>query len=137
VAKTLSNRGEVLNSLGRHREARIAFEGSIELLQRQLGPSNLDLAFPLTGIGLSYLGEGNPRNALAPLERAFELRKERELESSSKAQGEFALARALWDANRDRPRARRLAGEARRDYQRTELTEKLAEVQAWLTRHHG
>ena len=124
--------GEILNALGRYPEARESFERARIIWERELGSDNLNLGYALTGIGLSYLAEGNPNGALVPLERAFKIRSAQETEPSRRAETAFALAQALWESNRDRSRARSLAEQAREDYARTAAKAKLAEVASWL-----
>ncbi len=133
VAITLSNRGEVLNALGRHPEARQSFERASAIWETELGSDHLGLGFALTGIGLSHLAEGNPSAALVPLERAFKIRQAQEKEPSNRAETTFALARALWESNRDRGRALALAEQARSDYAAAPSAKgKLAAVESWL-----
>ncbi len=128
----LSNRGEILNELGRYEEARQSFESARVVFERELGPDNLNLGYALTGIGLGHLAEGKPISALIPLERAFKIRAAQETEPSRRAETSFALARALWAANRDHTRAVALAEKARADYTKTTAKAKLAEVDRWL-----
>jgi serine/threonine protein kinase len=135
IATELNNRGEILNALGRYQEARLAFQRARVVWERELGPDNLNLGYALTGIGVSHLAEGNPASALVPLERAFKIRAAQETEPSRRAETSFALARALWDSNRDRMRALVLAQEARTDYGRTPAKTKLTEVDRWLVNH--
>jgi eukaryotic-like serine/threonine-protein kinase len=132
LATDLSNRGEILNDLGRYPEARRSFQNARVVWERELGPDNLNLGYALTGIGLGQLAEGNPSGALAPLEQAFKIRSAQETEPSRRAETSFALARALWAANRDHTRAVALAEQARADYARTAAKAKLAEVDRWL-----
>ena len=115
LATQLSNRGEILNALGRYEEARRAFEQAEAIWRREFGASNVNLGYALTGIGISYLAEGNPTAALPPLESAQEIRETQESEPSRRAETAFALARALWSTHRDRLRARALALAARAD----------------------
>ena len=133
IATELNNRGEILSALGRYQEARVAFQRARVVWERELGPDNLNLAYALTGIGVSHLDEGNPAGALVPLERAFKIRAAQETEPSRRAETSFALARSLWDSNRDRMRALALAQQARADYART--PPKLVEVDHWLANH--
>jgi eukaryotic-like serine/threonine-protein kinase len=134
-ATQLSNRGEILNALGRSRDARASFEKARIIWERELGLENRNLAYALTGIGLSYLSEADPLNAISPLERAFKIREAQETDPSRRAETRFALARALWESARDRPRARALAEEAREGYTKAELRAKIAEVDTWLHVH--
>jgi tetratricopeptide (TPR) repeat protein len=137
LAVALYNRGELLNRLSRPRDARTAFERARAIWERELGPNNLTLSYALTGIGLSHLAEGNSASALVPLERAFQMREAEEHDPLRRSETRFALARALWESNRDRTRARALAEEARDAYAKASAErEKLTEVELWL-RSHG
>jgi len=132
----LTNRGEMLNALQRWEEARGAFTQAQAIWEKQLAPEHAFFAYPLTGIGLGYLGERKPAQAIAPLERALGIR--RANGEAPKRMGEtlFALARALWDAGQDRPRAHTLAFEARDSYQKVAaLKQQSAEVSLWLSQH--
>jgi serine/threonine protein kinase len=136
LATQLSNRGEILNALGRYRDARASFEQARIVWERELGLDSRNLAFALTGIGASYIAEGDPTSAIVPLERAFKIREERETDPARRAETRFALARALWEAGRDRGRARLLAEAARDTYAKAVAKPKLVEVESWL-RGHG
>jgi serine/threonine protein kinase len=132
LANELNNRGEILDALGRPREARQSFERARVIWERELGLDDRNLAYALTGIGLSYLAEDDPGSALAPLERAFKIREAHEVDPSKRAETRFALARSLWEANRDRGRARALAEQAREGYVKGDAKAKVAEVDSWL-----
>jgi tetratricopeptide (TPR) repeat protein len=132
LATQLNNRGEILYALGRQREARQSFEHARVIWERELGFEDRNLAYALTGIGVSYLAENDPGSALAPLERAFKIREAHEVDPSRRAETRFALARSLWEANRDRTRARALAEQAREGYAKGEAKAKAAEVDTWL-----
>jgi serine/threonine protein kinase len=132
LATQLNNRGEILDALGRPREARQSFERARVIWERELGLDDRNLAYALTGIGLSYLAEDDASSALAPLERAFKIREAHEVDPSRRAETRFALARSLWEANRDRGRARALAEQAREGYVKGEAKAKVAEVDSWL-----
>ena len=84
--------------------------------ERELGLDDRNLAYALTGIGITYLAEDDPSSALAPLERAYKIREAHEVDPAQRADTRFALARSLWEANRDRVRARTLAEQAREAY---------------------
>jgi len=136
LAICLSNGGEILNALARYEAARESFQKAHTIWEREFGSDNVNLGYALTGIGLSFLGEGKSRDALIPLERAFLLRAQHEPETSRLAETGFALARALWDAKRDRNRALSLAERARDKYAKLAERKRLDEVDAWL-RDHG
>ncbi len=93
-----------------------------------------DVAFPLTGLGEASLGMGRPAAAIEPLERALAIRLTRAGEANELGETRFALARALWDANRERKRALTLARQARVDYARGDQA-KQAEIAEWLAQH--
>ncbi|HVT08864.1 MAG TPA: serine/threonine-protein kinase [Polyangia bacterium] len=135
LATQLSNRGEILNSLGRYRDARASFERARVIWERELGLDNRNLAYALTGIGISYIAEGDATSAIVPLERAFRIREQRENDPARRAETRFALARGLWEAGRDRARARALAEQARDGYAKAVVKPKLAEVESWLRAH--
>src|SRR5450432_1351345 len=133
VATQLLNRGEILNALGRYREARGSLEGARIIMERELGLDHRNLAYVLTAIGVSYLGERDATSALAPLERAWRIREAKESDPERRGVTRFALARALWDSERDRTRAASLAQAARVAYGEAGDEAKVAEVESWVT----
>jgi eukaryotic-like serine/threonine-protein kinase len=135
VAMTLTNEGEILDALGRHREARSTLEDARRTWERELGPDSLPVGHVLTDIGISYLADADPAKALVPLESAFEIRKLREPEPARLADTTFALARALWDSDRARGRARLLADEAVTEYEKTSAKDKTLAVRSWIKAH--
>jgi tetratricopeptide (TPR) repeat protein len=129
----LSNEGEILAQLGRQEEARAAFERAVPIEERGYGKDGANLAYPLTGLGESYLGDHQPGAAIAPLERALAIRRARESDEVLLGDTSFALARALWDGGGDRRRARALAEQARRVFaEQPFLRPKLETVASWL-----
>ena len=132
LANQLNNRGEILNSLGRPAEARHSFERARVIWERELGTESRYLGYGLTGIGISYLAEGSPASALVPLERALKIREAQETDEAKRAETRFALARALWESNRDRIRARMLAEQAKNGYSKVQTLSSVAEVESWL-----
>jgi tetratricopeptide (TPR) repeat protein len=132
LAISLVDQGEILNTLGRYREAHEAFDRARRIWATEVGPENILMTYALHGIGTTYLAEGNPRDALTPLRRAYELRKAKEPEPSRRAETSFALARALWESNQDRREARVLAAEAAKDYAQSNSKTKSSAVEEWL-----
>ena len=126
------NRGEILNALGRYREARRSFEGARIIWERELGLDHRNLAYALTGIGESYLDERDPVPAVAPLERAWKIREAKESDPVRRGATRFALARALWDSERDPARAVVLARGARDAYAQANDKAKVSDIDAWL-----
>jgi tRNA A-37 threonylcarbamoyl transferase component Bud32/tetratricopeptide (TPR) repeat protein len=138
VGMVLSNEAEVLNAVGRAAEALPLFEKAVKIVDADMGPGNRWAAFPLTGNGLSLVLLGRPREALVPLERALAIRATGEALPLPRAETSFALARALWDAGVDRPRAVTLAESARSELRRVPAAaRKAAEVDGWLAAHTG
>jgi eukaryotic-like serine/threonine-protein kinase len=135
LAMPFNERGEILNALRRYPQARESFDRARGLWERDLGLESLPLSHALTGIGIGYLEEGKPTSAIAPLERAYKIRAAREPEHARRGETSFALARALWDADRDRGRARNLAEEAMSEYAKSSARTKELEVKAWLHDH--
>jgi eukaryotic-like serine/threonine-protein kinase len=85
---------------------------SREIWERIPGAPPLQLARTLVAIGQSTQNLGRPAEALEPLEKAVRLHAEGQAPELEVAEGRFELARALWAANRDRPRALALARQA-------------------------
>jgi eukaryotic-like serine/threonine-protein kinase len=135
LAMAMNGRGEILNPLGHYREARASFERAGAIWERELGPESRNLAYALTGIGESFIGEGKSAEAIAPLERALKIRKVGEPEPFRLAETQFALARALWESDHSRGRARGLADQALRDFTKSSGKEKALEVEGWLHDH--
>jgi hypothetical protein len=54
------------------------------------------------------------------------------VEPSKRGETRFALARSLWETNRDRGRARALAEQAREGYLKGDAKAKVAEIDGWL-----
>jgi tetratricopeptide (TPR) repeat protein len=132
IAMGYNNRGTILNALGRYPEARVSFEQACAIWERELGPDDRNIGDALTGLGVSYLAEGKAAESLIPLERAFKIRQSREKDPARVAETGFAFARALWDSNRDRIRAKALAEEAKSGYTKKTDAGKLHAVETWL-----
>jgi tetratricopeptide (TPR) repeat protein len=135
LAFSYNEGGQILNALGRYSEARVSFQRALSSWERQLGPDDRNLADPLSGIGVGYLAEGSAIDAVSPLERALKLFQAQEPDLSERADTEFTLARALWESNRARGRARTLAEKARDLYGRSPAKDKVLEVDNWLKNH--
>jgi eukaryotic-like serine/threonine-protein kinase len=134
AAKAENNRAEILLALGRPQDAEVAFARALRALEREGGPDNIYLAYPLQGLGDAKLAQGDAVAALRWFERALRLRQDDKKQNSPPlvAETQFGLARALWDAKRDRARALMLARSARAGYADGHHVEDLARVDAWL-----
>jgi tetratricopeptide (TPR) repeat protein len=132
VARSLDNEAEVLNLLHRHAEARAAFLRCLDIWTKS-GADAAIVAYGLTGLGIALIGEGRPKEAIAPLERALETRKEIDTARELTGETRFALARALWIQPRARARSLALAREARADYAQAKTgAAAVATIDAWL-----
>jgi tetratricopeptide (TPR) repeat protein len=142
VATFISNKGETLDRLGRHGEARVAYQRAAAIEERAYGLDSTVLAYPLTGLGESYLADHQPAAAIAPLERAQRIRDAHEKDATLVAETDFTLARALWETDTAREKALRLAAEARAAYARsagaaTGVAERVVEIDRWLSARNG
>jgi tetratricopeptide (TPR) repeat protein/predicted Ser/Thr protein kinase len=137
LGRLLSNEGEYLVALGRAKEAVPVFQDALARFGRN-GPEPPMLAYPLTGLGQAWLALGRSSEARPVLEHALVLR-EAVADSIDAAETRFALARALWDDARERPRARGLATAARDAYAKAadaaHARTQVATIDAWLAQH--
>jgi len=133
VAAALSNLGTVLRDQGNHVEAIMHFERAVDILETALGGSHGRVATMLKNLGQTLLAAGAPTDAIAPLERALALREGHGAGATYGAIA-FALARAVWDAQRDRDRALKLAWAAREALARTGADQEVARIDNWIER---
>ena len=130
AAYTLSNRGEYMIDVGRAAEAISLLRQAATQWQAHTSPDNANLGYPLTALGRALLAAGRPDEAVTTLERALALRA-RETGLALVAETRFALARALWEANGDRPRALTLSAQARAAYVAEGDAARVAAVDTW------
>jgi tetratricopeptide (TPR) repeat protein len=103
---------------------------AIRTLEAALGARHPDLFLPLSWQGRALVELKRPTEAITPLERALEVAGP-ETQPDDRAATHLALATALWDAERDRDRARSMAEAAYADAAPSWRTEALA----WLDAH--
>jgi tetratricopeptide (TPR) repeat protein len=133
TSPTLQELADLQLAAGEHAAARQTHERVLAIYEKTIGAEDADLAYPLTGIGQALIALGEPAAAIGHLERAVALRAPKQLAPGLLADSRFALAQALWTTNSDRPRARRLAEEARQEFTRNAArTADLQAVEAWL-----
>jgi serine/threonine protein kinase len=141
TAILLSNYGEILNRLGRFEEAARMCARAIAIFEGESAPDGVMLSYPLTALGLAYLGAGQAARALPVLERAAEIRDEKENKSTCLGEVHFALACALAETGTELPRARALTLRARQEYTReapNPVTKwALAQIDFWLEVNGG
>ncbi len=104
------NVGETERQRRRFKQAADALGRSRALLEKALGAGHPEVATVLLAQGELALDRGKPAEAIAPLERALEIRKSGD--PLERADVEVALAKALAFSGRDGARARALAEHA-------------------------
>jgi tetratricopeptide (TPR) repeat protein len=131
-----SNYSEYLARSGRWDEASDAAARALAIFEREADPEGIFVFVSLTALGTAHLGAGRRDEALSALERANRIGEASAPTVAYFARARFALARALWESEGERPRALVLANAARQDYQRSQPTpgtkRELAAVDAWL-----
>jgi tetratricopeptide (TPR) repeat protein/predicted Ser/Thr protein kinase len=145
LAQALDDEGMAHRQLGEFERAREVHELARQTWEAALGPSHPTLALALIHLGEDHLLLGQPELARPWLERALvvlEGRPEPELLGRASL-ARFTLART-WlpqpiegaeESKGDLALARELAGRARADYQALGRSERVAELDAWLTEH--
>ena len=117
TAVLLSNYSEILNRLGRFAEAREMSQRAVVIFEGESAPDGVRLSYPLTALGLAYLSEGMAADALPILERAVEIRDDKETKPSCLGGPSISRSRApCTNWGEDPPRARTLAVRARAEY---------------------
>ncbi|HEY8924264.1 MAG TPA: serine/threonine-protein kinase [Polyangia bacterium] len=139
TAILLSNCGEVLNRVGRFAEARAMAERALGIFEGETDPSGVIVTYPLTVLGIGYLGDGLAEQACPILERAVEIRERLGPRPANRGEVHFALASALALLGRDPSRAHRLATLARDEYTQAApspaIRTQLDQIDAWLAAH--
>jgi eukaryotic-like serine/threonine-protein kinase len=139
VAHSLDNLAEVHRATESYAEAEASFERALAIHEQALGSEHPDIAYSLVGLARVALARGRAADAVVLADRAVKVRKDGDAPTGDLAEARFVLARALWDASRERPRALAVAEQAREAYREAghgKATE-LAEVEAWLRERGG
>ena len=120
---------------GRCKDAVALDERALTIAEDSFGPEHVQTAEALRGLGETLVGAHEPARAVDVLERAHALYAKLDAPDSERAECSFALARALWDSGRDRPRALDLARHARDAFEAAGAQTKVAlrEVDGWLS----
>ena len=124
--------------LGRGAEAEDCFSTARRIYERHFGPSQHYIAFPLQGLGEARVVQGQPADAIPFLRTALRIQlapETREPIPLNIAETQMWLARALWESGRDRPRALKLAAEAKKLLANHKSPRRERAVIAWLTEH--
>jgi eukaryotic-like serine/threonine-protein kinase len=132
-ADALEDRGEAFGFLHRYKEAEEDLRSSVDFVVAVVGADHLWTAYPLNALGKTLLAEGKYREALPVLEKAHRIRQGADPRADNIAETRFALARARWALNRDRPGALALAIAARDAYRKLPgEAKRFEEIEAWL-----
>jgi tetratricopeptide (TPR) repeat protein len=133
LGKPLGSRGETLAFLGRYAEAERDLRLTAERFTSWVGVDHPWTAYPMTALGKTLIAERRLREAISLLENALRIRESSEPNAELVAETRFALARAYWEADQNRARARSLATAARDTYRSlTEHGKAANEIDAWL-----
>jgi tetratricopeptide (TPR) repeat protein len=136
LSEPLNNYGEVLSESGRHREAEPVLREAIEHMTARFGAEHEVQAYPLLPLGNTLVATGRAKEGVAVLDKALAIRERSEPNRHLIAETRFALARALWEENADRARARQQAIAAREDYTKAgTFAKQVAAVTTWLEQH--
>jgi tetratricopeptide (TPR) repeat protein len=130
--------GNAERGLGHYRAAVEAEQAAIRCIETKAGPASDSLLTPLPILGAVYLEEKRPDLAIPPLERAVKrYDSPRPAYPRWSAEARFLLARALWEARRDRSRAVLLARQAREIYGQIPPSARtgLNRLDLWLAGH--
>ena len=131
-ARDYSNRCEMLNGLGRYREALASCQRGLEGSEVTLGHDHKWIAYPLTASAIALIELHRPAEALPPLRRALDIRKRLEPNAAERGETWFALARAEWEVG-ERAVARDAAEAAHQEYAKALASAaQLQAVDAWL-----
>ena len=130
VGLTTHNLGELARGRKDCATAVVHYARALAIFEK-LGP-NPYIAYPLVGRAHCRVELETPRDGIADGERALAILGP--VDPAQAAEARFALARALWAAKQDRPRAQLLANEARKALAAAGPAGAavLAEVDAWL-----
>ncbi|WAS91235.1 serine/threonine-protein kinase [Nannocystis punicea] len=136
TVSSVSGLGLVLHNGGAHEDALKMFARALASQEQVLGDGHPSVAHTLIGRGDTLIDLGRAREAVPELERALAIREANQVQPEELAEARFALARALWQAGIDRPRARALAEQAAEIFATTSGTnESRDRLAAWLTEH--
>ena len=109
--------GSALSAQGRHDEALAAHQAAYDRLVKAFGPGYPRLVVPALNYAHAAARAGRPQDAVQWFERALELLPRRASRTKQRAVLRFELAKNLWAAGLDRPRAIAEAKAARAMFQ--------------------
>ena len=142
IATVLGSIGTVLLRSGELEQATTTLEQAVARFEATVGPEHRSIAPVLSALGEAWTERGRPELGRPALERALVIRQGRGEDPFDLADTQFALARALWSDESQRPRARELARQAHDVYstgseRAVRHRERLPHVRQWLALHRG
>lgn len=138
VSLPLLGIGDALFEDNRPVEAAEHYERALAIQSAVYGSDSLDLAYALQGLAQANLAAGRVSAALAAAERLVAAYAKERGDPDDQALAEFMLAKCMWAAGRDRPRALERARAARqviatsKDRDLPALRKELRTLDAWL-----
>jgi len=120
---------------GQHQQALAHYQRALAIRQKDSPPWHPDLFEALVGLGRCQMALNAPAQAAASLERAVALVGSPRIAPETAADVRFLLARALWDADTGRARARELATQAHGAFLQAHKAPEASQVTAWLASH--
>jgi serine/threonine-protein kinase len=133
VGYALDRKAHTLLLMGEYEQARVTYERAIAVREAAQGKDHPGLAEPLLGLGEVLLAQASPGAAVPLFERALTVADG--AGTQVLARSRFGLARALWDAGRERERALSLARQALEDLGLLGRTREQERVARWLSEH--
>ncbi|HEU0034800.1 MAG TPA: tetratricopeptide repeat protein [Kofleriaceae bacterium] len=130
--------GDIYYDRKQYDQALANYRRAVSEHESLLGLHDARIGFALARIGEVELAANRPADAIAPLERALALYEEAKITPNFLANVQWPLARALWDAGRDRKRARDLAEAARKTSAASSMPihqERAKTIERWLADH--
>lgn len=135
VGMAKSNRGDLFLALQRVGEAKAAYQEAIAIFRATLSTNDPRMPYPLAGLGMALLEEGNANEARVALEEAEGMNAV-DSDPVLRSEVKFALARALAGTGADFGRVLALARAAAEGYGEAEtLRPRREEISKWITAH--
>ena len=135
VALSLENLALVHRKTGAYGEAKALLERALVIQEKAVGKDHPKMAYALIAQAEIALAENRAELALTLAERATALRDPSATSPAELAEVRFLLARSLWSAARERPRALELARQALATYREIgtlRANKAAAEITTWL-----
>jgi serine/threonine protein kinase/tetratricopeptide (TPR) repeat protein len=134
VAMVKNNRADLLVAVNRLKEAETLYSEALAIFRARVPEGDFHFLYPLGGMGMALLKEGNSQDARAPLEKALAVNVGDDRYFASQVR--FALARALFEDATERERAVGLARAAKETLpEAVEFEKDRREIADWLASH--